>query len=158
MRAVVQRVLQAGVSVDNREVSAIGKGLLVLACVEKGDGEAEIGWMANKIRSLRIFDDGQGKMNLSVEEIGGEILAVSQFTLASRIGKGRRPDFVLAEEPRRAERLFGQFVGKLGEGSAPVKQGVFQAMMMVRLVNDGPVTFILERRAKANELESESAP
>ncbi|MBI2841341.1 MAG: D-tyrosyl-tRNA(Tyr) deacylase [Acidobacteria bacterium] len=144
MRAVVQRVSQAGVSVAGREVSAIGKGMLVLACVEKGDDEATVRWVAEKIRSLRIFDDGQGKMNLSIEEIGGEILAVSQFTLASRIDRGRRPGFEKAEEPRRAAELFRRFVGVLAEGNAPVKEGVFQAMMMVSLVNDGPVTFIVE--------------
>jgi len=153
VRAVIQRVTRAGVTVDDREVAAIGKGLLVLACIERGDDEPTLGWMAEKIRSLRIFGDEQGKMNLSVEEVDGEILAVSQFTLASRIGKGRRPGFEMAEEPGRAEQLFRQFVEKLSEGRSPVKQGIFQAMMMVRLVNDGPVTFVLERYPKRNDDE-----
>lgn len=147
MRAVVQRVSQAGVSVAGKEVSAIGKGMLVLACIEKGDDEAVVRWVAQKIRSLRIFDDGQGKMNVSVEEIGGEILAVSQFTLASRIDRGRRPGFEMAEEPGKAAELFRRFVDVLAEGKTPVKEGVFQAMMQVSLVNDGPVTLIVERGA-----------
>lgn len=147
MRVVIQRVLSAGVTVDGREVASIGKGMVALACIEKGDDHATVRWVADKIRALRIFDDVTGKMNLSVEEAGGEILAVSQFTLAARIGKGRRPGFEMAEEPQKAELLFQGFVEMLSEGTAPVRQGVFQAMMEVRLVNDGPVTFVIDRPA-----------
>ncbi len=155
MRVVIQRVSQARVTVDGKEISAIGRGLLVLACIEKGDNRAAVDWTAEKIRSLRIFSDVQGKMNLSIEEVGGEILAVSQFTLASRIGKGRRPGFERAEEPRLAETLFRYFVERLSIGTAPVKQGIFQAMMMVNLINDGPVTFILERRPQEDHADSD---
>lgn len=157
MRVVVQRVTEAAVEIGGRRVSAIGPGLLVLACIEKGDGEQELQWMAEKIRSLRIFEDAEEKMNLSVEDVGGEILAVSQFTLASRIAKGRRPGFEQAEEPAAARAMFERFVRMLSEGKAAVKQGVFQAMMKVSLVNDGPVTFIIERGGDGSGERSEQS-
>jgi D-tyrosyl-tRNA(Tyr) deacylase len=144
MRVVVQRVSQAGVAVGGKTVSRIGAGLLLLVGFEKGDGENEIGFMAEKIINLRIFADGSDKMNLSIQDIKGEILSVSQFTLASRIKKGRRPDFSAAEEPGRAEELYSRFNNSLAT-SVPVAIGVFGAMMDVYSVNHGPVTIILEK-------------
>lgn len=151
MRVVLQRVTEASVSVKGGKASEIGRGLLALACIERGDDETTVSWMAEKIRGLRVFEDEEGRMNLSVEEVGGEILAVSQFTLASRIAKGRRPGFERAEEPDRAAELFERFLAHLRAGRVPVKEGVFRAMMAVRLTNDGPVTFIIERSGTASE-------
>ena len=144
MKAVIQRVGAATVEVDAKTVGQIGKGILVLLGVEKGDGEQDAAWLAEKIANLRIFEDDKGKMNLSVREIGGELLAVSQFTLAGNCAKGRRPSFDSAAPPEEANRLYEFFVGKLREQGLPVETGIFQAMMQVSLVNDGPVTFILE--------------
>ena len=144
MKAVIQRVGAASVEVDAKTVGQIGKGILVLLGVEKGDGERDAAWLAEKIANLRIFEDEKGKMNLSVREIGGELLAVSQFTLAGNCTKGRRPSFDSAAPPEEANRLYEFFVEKLRELGLPVETGVFQAMMQVSLVNDGPVTFILE--------------
>ncbi|HEX2767814.1 MAG TPA: D-aminoacyl-tRNA deacylase [Geobacteraceae bacterium] len=144
MKAVIQRVGAASVEVDAKTVGQIGKGILVLLGVEKGDGERDAAWLAEKIANLRIFEDEKGKMNLSVREIGGELLAVSQFTLAGNCAKGRRPSFDSAAPPEEANRLYEYFVEKLREMGLPVETGVFQAMMQVSLVNNGPVTFILE--------------
>jgi D-tyrosyl-tRNA(Tyr) deacylase len=146
MRLVVQRVSRAEVLVAGRVHAAIGTGLLLLTAVEAGDGEAEVDWMADKVVNLRIFPDDQQRMNRSVKEIGGEILSVSQFTLASRIGRGRRPDFIRAAGPQLAQRLYERFNERLAQ-DVPVRSGVFGAMMEVRLVNDGPVTFVVERQA-----------
>ena len=148
MKAVIQRVGSASVEVDAKCVGRIGRGILVLLGVEKGDGEQDAAWLAEKIVSLRIFEDGQGKMNLSVLETGGELLVVSQFTLAGNCAKGRRPSFDSAAPPAEANRLYEYFVGRVRETGVPVATGVFQAMMQVALVNDGPVTFILENREK----------
>jgi D-tyrosyl-tRNA(Tyr) deacylase len=144
LKAVIQRVGAATVEVDAKTVGQIGKGILVLLGVEKGDGEQDAAWLAEKIANLRIFEDDKGKMNLSVREIGGELLAVSQFTLAGNCAKGRRPSFDSAAPPEEANRLYEFFVEKLREQGLPVETGIFQAMMQVSLVNDGPVTFILE--------------
>jgi D-tyrosyl-tRNA(Tyr) deacylase len=144
MRVVVQRVARAGVEIDGRGVARIGTGLLLLVGIEKGDGEKEIEFLADKILNLRIFADGEGKMNLSVQEIKGEILSVSQFTLASRIKKGRRPDFTNAEEPERAKALYFRFNALLA-AAVPVSAGVFGAMMDIHSVNRGPVTIIIEK-------------
>jgi D-tyrosyl-tRNA(Tyr) deacylase len=144
LKAVIQRVGAATVEVDAKTVGQIGKGILVLLGVEKGDGERDAARLAEKIANLRIFEDEKGKMNLSVREIGGELLAVSQFTLAGNCTKGRRPSFDSAAPPEEANRLYEYFVGKLREQGLPVETGIFQAMMQVSLVNDGPVTFILE--------------
>lgn len=144
MKVVIQRVGTARVEVGAKTVGRIGKGILVLLGVEKGDREGDAAWLAEKIANLRIFEDGQGKMNLSVREIGGQLLAVSQFTLAGNCAKGRRPSFDSAAPPEEANRLYEFFVEKLRELGLPVETGVFQAMMQVSLVNDGPVTFILE--------------
>ena len=146
MRVVLQRVKNASVTVGGERVSEIGAGLLLLVGVAMGDREAEADWLAEKISGLRIFNDGEGKMNLSVRDVGGEVLAVSQFTLLADTRKGKRPSFVGAAAPEKAERLFDYFCERLREADAhPVKTGVFGAMMDVALVNDGPVTIILER-------------
>ena len=142
MRIVIQRVQRASVSVGDELVSEIGAGMLVLAAVEKGDSEQAMLDAARKVRELRIFSDDAGKMNRDVQEVGGSILAVSQFTLAGSIVKGRRPSFDNAEEPERARELFEVFARALGETGVPVQTGRFREMMMVSLVNDGPVTFI----------------
>ena len=146
MKVVLQRVENASVTVGGERVSEIGAGLLLLVGVAAGDGETEADWLAQKISGLRIFNDGDGKMNLSVRDAGGEVLAVSQFTLLADTRKGKRPSFVGAAPPEEAERLFDYFCERLGAaGAGPVKTGVFGAMMDVALVNDGPVTIILER-------------
>ena len=145
MKCVIQRVRTASVTVGGELVSEIGPGLLVLAAVEKGDAEQAMRDAAKKIRELRIFSDEAGKMNRDVAEAGGSILAVSQFTLAGSIAKGRRPSFDNAEEPSRARELFEQFVAELGSTGVPVKTGRFREMMIVALENDGPVTFFFER-------------
>jgi D-tyrosyl-tRNA(Tyr) deacylase len=142
MRCVIQRVRRASVSVGDAIVSEIGVGMLVLAAVEKGDGEQAMRDSARKIRELRIFSDDAGKMNRDVAEAGGSILAVSQFTLAGSIAKGRRPSFDNAEEPGRAREMFEIFVAELGATGIAVKTGRFREMMIVSLENDGPVTFV----------------
>ncbi len=142
MKCVIQRVRSASVTVGGELVSEIGTGLLVLAAVEKGDGEQAMRDAAKKIRELRIFADDAGKMNRDVAEAGGTILAVSQFTLAGSIAKGRRPSFDNAEEPSRARDLFDLFVRELASTGIAVKTGRFREMMVVGLENDGPVTFV----------------
>ncbi len=146
MRAVVQRVTSAEVLVDGRITGKIGKGLLVFVGVAKGDGESDLSFLASKIPDLRIFEDDSEKFNLSLKEVRGEILVVSQFTLYGDCRKGRRPSFTEAEEPALARELYERFVLKLKEQNLPVQTGEFQAKMEVRLVNDGPVTLILESR------------
>jgi D-tyrosyl-tRNA(Tyr) deacylase len=144
VKAVIQRVLEASVKVDGYLAGSIGKGILVLLGVEKGDMERDAAWLAEKIANLRIFEDDAGKMNRSVKDIGGEILAVSQFTLAGNCAKGRRPSFDSAAAPEEANRLYEFFIAACRNMGTPVATGVFQADMKVSLVNDGPVTFILE--------------
>ena len=146
MKAVIQRVSEARVEVDNATVGAISRGILVLLGVERGDEGRDADWLARKIVELRIFEDQAGKMNLSVQEIGGGILAVSQFTLAGNCAKGRRPSFDTAAPPDEGKRLYDYFVNSLRETGITVATGIFQANMQVSLVNDGPVTFILESR------------
>jgi len=142
MKCVIQRVRRASVTVDGEVVATIGTGLLVLAGVEKGDAEEVMRAAARKIRELRVFSDDAGKMNRDVRDAGGAILAVSQFTLAGSIERGRRPSFDNAEEPERARALFEVFVGELAATGIPVQTGRFREMMIVSLENDGPVTFI----------------
>lgn len=142
---VIQRVSRACVRVEGRVVGRIGKGLLVLAAVERGDAEREALWCARKVADIRIFPDGEGRMNLSVRDLGGAVLAVSQFTLAGEITKGTRPSFTRAARPDAARPLFNEFVKEIGRLGPPVETGIFQAMMEVELVNDGPVTIILRR-------------
>jgi len=144
VRAVVQRVSSASVAVDGQAVAAIGSGFLVLLGVANGDTEREAGWLADKIAGLRIFEDEAGKMNLSVQDIGGSILVVSQFTLLADCRKGRRPSFTDAAPPAEADRLYQVFVSALRKSNIPVETGVFQAHMDVSLVNDGPVTVVVE--------------
>ncbi|WP_298431729.1 D-aminoacyl-tRNA deacylase [Geobacter sp.] len=144
MKAVIQRVSEARVVVEGETVGAIGRGILVLLGVEKGDAERDAAWLAEKIAGLRIFEDEGGKMNLAVQEVGGAILAVSQFTLAGNCAKGRRPSFDTAAPPDEGKRLYERFTALMRETGLPVATGIFQADMKVHLVNDGPVTFILE--------------
>jgi D-aminoacyl-tRNA deacylase len=146
MRIVLQRVKNASVTVGDERISEIGTGLLLLVGVAQGDGAAEADWLAGKVAGLRIFNDEDGKMNLSVRDVGGEILAVSQFTLLADTRKGKRPSFVEAAPPEEAESIFDHFCERLREaGVGSVKTGSFGAMMDVALVNDGPVTIVLER-------------
>lgn len=146
MRVVLQRVKTASVTVDGEKISGIGPGLLLLVGVASGDGDPEAAWLANKVAGLRIMADDKGKMNRSVIESGGEVLAVSQFTLLGDARKGRRPSFVAAAPPEEAEPLFEVFCRRLREaGVRTVKTGRFGAMMDIALVNDGPVTILLER-------------
>jgi D-tyrosyl-tRNA(Tyr) deacylase len=142
VKCVIQRVRRASVSVGEVLVSEIGIGLLVLAAVEKGDDEQAMRDAARKIRELRIFSDDAGKMNRSLADVGGAILAVSQFTLAGSIASGRRPSFDNAEEPERARTMFELFVHDLAATGIEVKTGRFREMMIVSLENDGPVTFV----------------
>lgn len=144
MKAVIQRVKTASVRVDGKVVGEIAQGILVLLGVEIGDECKQADWLAEKIVNLRIFTDEQGKMNLALPDVRGEMLAVSQFTLAGNCSKGRRPSFDTAADPAEANRLYSYFMGKVWELGVPVQSGIFQADMEVSLVNDGPVTFILE--------------
>ncbi|HHU48278.1 MAG: D-aminoacyl-tRNA deacylase [Caldicoprobacterales bacterium] len=146
MRAAVQRVKQAGVSVEGREVSRIRKGYLILLGVEQGDTKQDVEYLADKIVNLRVFEDHQGKMNLSVKDIGGEMLVVSQFTLCADCRKGRRPSFISAAEPEMAEAFYEEFCRIASEQGVTVKKGVFRTHMEVDLVNDGPVTVLLDSR------------
>lgn len=144
MKAVIQRVSEASVLVDGKRVGEIGIGTVVLLAVEHGDSEKDADWLAKKIIELRMFSDADDKMNLSLQEVGGSILAISQFTLAGSCAKGRRPSFTAAAPPAEGRRLYDYFVQKAAETGVTVATGVFQADMKVSLVNDGPVTFILE--------------
>ena len=149
MKIVLQRVREARVDVEGRTAGRVGRGLCLLVGVEKGDGEADAEFLARKAVEMRIFPDAAGKMNLALGDIGGEVLAVSQFTLAGSVRKGRRPSFDGAEEPARAAELFRYFVGAVEALGVTVETGVFQALMDVHIHNDGPVTFILESRRGA---------
>ncbi len=144
MRAVLQRVSQAQVVVAGETVGAISQGLLVLLGVEQDDAEGDAAYLAKKTAELRLFEDDGGKMNLSVEDIGGEVLVVSQFTLAADCRKGRRPGFSRAASPEEANRLYQHYVALLRQRGVSVATGQFQAMMQVSLTNDGPVTFLLD--------------
>ena len=146
MRAVIQRVQSASVCVDGRMTGKIDQGLLVLVGVGKGDGEKDVAYMVSKLPDLRIFEDASGKFNLSLREAGGGMLVVSQFTLYGDCRKGRRPSFIDAAEPAEARKLYEQLVFKLRERGTPVETGEFQAKMEVHLINDGPVTILLDSR------------
>jgi D-aminoacyl-tRNA deacylase len=146
LRIVLQRVRQASVTVGDERISEIGAGLLLLVGIAAGDGEAQADWLAEKVAGLRIFNDENGKMNLSVRDGGGGVLAVSQFTLLADTRKGKRPSFIRAAPPEEAEPLFDYFCERLRTaGISPVETGSFGAMMDVALLNDGPVTIVLER-------------
>jgi D-tyrosyl-tRNA(Tyr) deacylase len=149
MRAVVQRVRQSAVTVDDQVVGQIGSGLLVLLGVARNDSAKDTDYLVNKIINLRIFEDSAGKMNRSLLETQGELLAVSQFTLLADCRKGRRPSFIEAAEPERATELFDSFVEGVRNQGIRVQTGRFGAMMDVSLVNDGPVTIIIESPQKA---------
>lgn len=146
MRAVIQRVKSAQVCIDGRVSGKIGKGLVVLLGVGKGDGANDVSFLASKIPELRIFEDDSGKFNLSLRQIGGEILVVSQFTLFGDCRKGRRPSFTEAEEPAPANRLYEDFILKMREEGLSVQTGEFQAKMEIHLINDGPVTLLLDSK------------
>ena len=146
MRAVVQRVARASVTVDGVEVSAIGSGLLVLLGVGTGDEQPDVTWLADKVAQLRIFPDNSSVMNRSVEESNGAVLVVSQFTLHGDARRGRRPSYLAAASPDKAEALYQAFVEALRSRGLEVAVGVFQAMMQVELVNDGPVTILLDSK------------
>ena len=140
MIIILQRVSEASVTIDDRVKSAIGRGLLLLVCAEPGDDEAKIRKMAGKVSKLRIFADEAGKMNLSVKDVGGEALVVSQFTLAAEVWSGNRPSFVKAAGPAEGKAAYEAFVTALEAEGVPAKTGEFGAHMKVALVNDGPVT------------------
>ncbi len=144
MKAVLQRVAEASVEVSGEMIASTGRGLLLLIGADQGDSEKNADSLADRCLRLRIFEDDEGKMNRSVIEVGGDLLAVSQFTLSADLSKGRRPSFTSAMKPPEAERLFDYFVEKLKESGLDVKTGRFGAKMNVRLINDGPVTFVLE--------------
>ncbi len=143
MKIVLQRVKNASVRVDGKIEGQIKKGLCLFVGIEKKEIEKDAEYLSKKIVELRIFPDEAGKMNLSLSNVGGGILVISQFTLAGSVSKGRRPSFDKAEKPERAERLFDSFVQKIEERGLEVKKGIFGALMDVSLINDGPVTFIL---------------
>lgn len=144
MRAVIQRVSQARVTVDGEVVGEIGSGLVVLVGVTHDDSEEDARWLARKVAGLRIFEDSEGKMNLSVRDVGGAVLVVSQFTLYADARKGRRPSFVNAARPEVAEPLITAFSRFLEQEGVPVETGKFRAMMQVCLCNEGPVTIIVD--------------
>ncbi len=145
MKALLQRVLDASVAVEGTERASIGKGLLIFLGVARDDGEAQCEALARKIAGLRIFEDASGRMNLSNEDVGGEYLVVSQFTLCADLSKGKRPGFDPAMKPPESERLYLDFCRRLGTLTGrPVKTGAFGASMTVTLRNDGPATFFLE--------------
>ncbi len=146
MRAVVQRVSEAYVTVDGRETGRVGQGLCVLLGVEAGDAEADAVYMAGKIARLRIFEDENEKMNLSVQQVGGGVLCVSQFTLLGDARGQNRPGFTRAEAPERANELYERTCEEMRKLNVPVENGVFRTHMMVHLVNDGPVTILLDSK------------
>jgi len=146
MRAVVQRVEQAAVAVGGREISRTGRGLITFLGVEKGDGANDADYLVDKIIHLRIFEDIDGKMNLSLTDIEGELMIISQFTLLGDCRKGRRPSFYRSEEPEKAKGLYDYFVAAAAGRVKEIGTGEFQAMMKIVAVNDGPVTLLLDSR------------
>jgi D-tyrosyl-tRNA(Tyr) deacylase len=155
VRAVVQRVDAATLEVGDEMVAQIGAGLVVLAAVEEGDTERDRGWMAEKLANLRVFTDEGGKMNLSLLDVGGEMLLVSNFTVAGDTRKGRRPSFTAAMRPPEAERAFDALAGAVRARGVPVQTGVFGAHMHVTIQNDGPVTLIVDSRARGERVKDE---
>jgi D-tyrosyl-tRNA(Tyr) deacylase len=146
MKALIQRVTRAEVLIEGEHCGKIGKGLLVFLGVERGDTEHDIEYLSKKVTQLRIFEDDHKKMNLSVQDINGKLLVISQFTLAAHCRKGNRPSFDRAEEPARAHELYLQFIDRLRKTGLLVETGDFGAYMQVHLVNDGPVTILLDSR------------
>ena len=145
MKILVQKVLNASVTVNKQLVSQINQGFLLFIGVEKGDTQTQADFLAKKIANIRIFEDENNKMNLSIQDVKGEILAVSQFTLAADLSRGNRPGFDSAARPEEAKLLYEYFVAQLQTYNLPVQTGIFQADMKVALINDGPCTFILEK-------------
>lgn len=145
MKLLIQRVLEASVTVNGNITGQIKQGLLVFLGVEKGDTNDKADYLAQKLLNLRIFEDAEGKMNLSVSDIGGELLVISQFTLAADTSHGNRPGFSNAEEPQKAKQMYDYFNTLLAKKGFPPQQGIFQAEMKVHLINDGPSTFWLSR-------------
>jgi len=149
MRVVIQRVSHASVIIEGRVKSSINKGFLILVCFEEADSEDDLNWMAKKISGLRVFNDEEGKMNLSIQDVNGEILVVSQFTLYASTKKGNRPSFIRAAKPEISVPLYENFLKLLEkETCKPVLTGEFGASMQVSLVNDGPVTVIIDSKNK----------
>ncbi len=149
MRAVLQRVAKAAVSIDGTVTAEIGRGILALVAFAREDSREDLEWMARKVTELRIFDDSEGKLNLSILQVGGQLLVVSQFTLYGDCRKGRRPSYSDAAPPTEAERLYSEFVGILRGWIPGLQTGRFQAMMDVTLINSGPVTLILDSPRKS---------
>ena len=145
MRVVVQRVSRASVTIEGEVSGSIDRGLLLLVAIKGDETEQDLAWMANRCVGLRIFPDDEGKMNRSLDEVGGGILAISQFTLYGDCRKGRRPSFIGAGDPVLSEKLFDRFLDLLSDTGVPVATGRFGAMMQVELVNDGPVTLIIDK-------------
>lgn len=145
MKLVIQRVKHASVAIQSKQISSIGKGLLVLIGISAEDDGSEIEWLAKKAVELRIFEDEENKMDLSVKDVGGEILLVSQFTLYGSCNKGRRPDFLAAARPEKAKNMYLKFAEAIKQNGIVLKLGEFGEHMNVSLLNDGPVTMILER-------------
>jgi D-tyrosyl-tRNA(Tyr) deacylase len=146
MRALIQRVAEAGVDIEGNNIAGIGKGILVFLCIEKGDTERDLAYLVKKISNLRIFEDTQKKMNLSIQDINGEVLVVSQFTLSADCKKGNRPSFDSAEEPAKSKKIYMEFIDKLRENALKVATGDFGTYMQVYLINDGPVTVMLNSK------------
>lgn len=147
MRAVIQRTLEASVTVEGQVISEIGSGLLILLGVEEGDDEEDISWLAGKIARMRIFPDEEGKMNRSIIESGGDLIVVSQFTLHGSTKKGNRPSFIRAAAPALSEPLYLSFCSRMEtELGKPVRRGIFGADMKVALINDGPVTLLMDTK------------
>ena len=149
MKAILQRVSSASVSVDDTQISSIKNGFLILLGVQKDDDEKDLEYLVNKTAGMRIFKDDKQHMNLSIQDVKGEVLVISQFTLCADTSKGRRPSFIHAAPPEMAENMYQKFCEKLGAEGIPVQTGKFGAMMDVELVNDGPVTIILDSRDKS---------
>ena len=149
MKAIIQRVSSASVSVDGKQISSIAGGILFFLGVQHDDDEKDLEYLVKKTVGLRIFKDDKQHMNLSIQDVSGEALVVSQFTLCADTRKGRRPSFIHAAQPEMAENMYQQFCEKLGSEGIPVQTGKFGAMMDVELVNDGPVTIILDSRDKS---------
>jgi D-aminoacyl-tRNA deacylase len=147
MRVVLQRVSRASVSIDGRTAGAIGRGFCLLVGLTHGDTDSTVDWMAEKVAGLRLFPDAEGKMNLGLDEVGGGVLVISQFTLYGDAAKGRRPSFIDAARPETAVPLYQRFVAALRARGLEVATGEFGADMQVEIHNDGPVTLILERSA-----------